>query len=289
MTKGILLAGGLGTRLYPVTSVVNKHLLPVFDKPMIYYSLSVLMLSGVRDILLISTPRDLPVLRELLGEGKKWGISISYAAQAEPRGLAEAFLIGERFLNHSPTAFALGDNIFYGHALSDTLKRASNIEDGAIVFATRVRDPERYGIVDFDSMGKPIALAEKPTSAKSNWAVTGLYFYGNDVVDVAKEVRPSARGELEITDVNLHYLKSGRLSVEKLGRGTAWLDTGTFESLLLASEFVRAIEHRQGLKIACLEEIAMLNGWITADEVAAIGHSLKTTDYGRYLLEVAQS
>jgi glucose-1-phosphate thymidylyltransferase len=288
-TKGIVLAGGLGTRLHPVTSVVSKQILPIYDKPMIYYSLSVLMLAGIRDILLISTPRHTPVFEQLLGDGAKWGISIRYAVQDKPRGLADAFLVGETFVAGSAAALVLGDNIFYGHALSTTLRRVAQVREGAVVFAYRVRDPERYGVVEFGPDGRALSLEEKPKIPRSNWAVTGLYFYDQNVIDFAKRVRPSARGELEITDLNRLYLEAGLLSVEKIGRGQAWLDTGTFDSLLEAGEFVRVIERRQGLKIACLEEIAMLSRWITADQVAAIGHGMRTTEYGQYLLQIAQS
>ncbi|MPZ57860.1 MAG: glucose-1-phosphate thymidylyltransferase RfbA [Rhizobiales bacterium] len=287
--KGIILAGGSGTRLRPVTLVASKQLLPVYDKPMIYYPLSVLMLADIRDILIISTPRDTPLFNELLGDGSSWGLSISYAVQDQPRGLADAFLVGERFLGGDPVALVLGDNIFYGHALIDLLSSAHRSEDGAVIFAYRVSDPQRYGVVEFDRDGKAMSLEEKPSAPKSDWAVTGLYFYDQDVVDVAKSIKPSARGELEITDVNRMYLERGSLSVEKMGRGFAWLDTGTYDSLLEASEFVRAIEHRQGLKVACLEEIALSNGWISSDQVEAIGQSMRTTTYGQYLLQVAQA
>jgi glucose-1-phosphate thymidylyltransferase len=285
--KGIVLAGGHGTRLHPVTSVISKQLLPIYDKPMIYYSLSVLMLAGIRDILLISTPRDTPAFADLLGDGQQWGIDMSYAVQDEPRGLAEAFLIGETFLDGAPAALVLGDNIFYVDALTAMLQRAAGAHAGARVFAYRVRDPERYGVVEFDECGRALSIEEKPTIARSNWAVTGLYFYDRRVVDFAKRVRPSARGELEITDLNQLYLEDGTLEVMRIGRGHAWLDTGTFDSLLEAGEYVRVIEHRQGLKIACLEEISMLNGWITPEAVSAAGQRMCNTEYGQYLLQIA--
>lgn len=286
--KGIILAGGSGTRLRPVTVVTSKQLLPVYDKPMVYYPLSVLMLAGIQDVLVISTPRDTPLFSELLGDGSKWGLSIYYAVQDHPRGLADAFIVGERFLDGHPAALVLGDNIFYGHALSDLLVNAGS-DGGAVIFAYRVRDPERYGVVAFDGDGKALSLEEKPAAPKSDWAVTGLYFYDNDVVEIAKSITPSARGELEITDVNRVYLDRGSLTVEKMGRGFAWLDTGTYDSLLEASEFIRAIEHRQGLKVACLEEIALANGWISRGDVESIGQSMRTTAYGQYLLQIAQA
>ena len=287
--KGIILAGGSGTRLRPVTLVTSKQILPVYDKPMIYYPLSVLMLAGIRDVLIISTPRDTPMFRELLGDGSSRGMSIGYAVQDSPRGLADAFLVGETFLSGAPCALILGDNIFYGHALAELLNNAQRTDIGAVVFAYRVSDPQRYGVVEFDGSGKAISLEEKPQNPRSDWAVTGLYFYDGDVARVAKSLKPSARGELEITDVNRIYLETGALTVERMGRGFAWLDTGTYDSLLEAGEFVRAIEHRQGLKIACLEEIALLNGWMTRDQVASVGHAMRTTEYGQYLLQVAQA
>ena len=287
--KGIILAGGSGTRLYPLTLATSKQLLPDYDKPMIYYPLSVLMLAGIRDVLVISTPRDISGFEALLGDGHKWGISISYAIQTEPRGLADAFLVGEQFVSGSRTALVLGDNIFYGHALSDMLRDATTFEDGAVVFAYHVSNPSRYGVVEFDPTGTVVSLEEKPEHPKSNWAVTGLYFYDADVVEIAKTVKPSARNEIEITDLNLHYLRHKSLRVKRMGRGFAWLDTGTHESLLEAAEFVRAIEHRQGLKIACPEEISLLNGWITTDQVAKIGHSMRTTEYGQYLLHLSEA
>jgi glucose-1-phosphate thymidylyltransferase len=286
--KGIILAGGAGTRLRPLTTVTSKQMLPVYDKPMIYYPLSVLMLGGIRDLLLISTPRDVPMFRELLGDGAQWGISISYAIQSEPRGLAESLIIAENFLAGSKSALVLGDNVFYGHGLSELLIDAQQIERGAVVFGYRVSNPSDYGVIEFDANDKIVSIEEKPKVRKSDWAVTGLYFYDGDAPALAKTLKPSARNELEITDLNRAYLDAGKLTAIKMGRGFAWLDTGTSDSLLNAAEYVRTIEQRQGLKIACLEEIALLSGWISASQVAAIGNAMATTEYGRYLLRLVK-
>lgn len=286
--KGIILAGGAGTRLYPLTLAVSKQLMPVYDKPLLYYPLSTLMLAGVREILVISTPRDLPLFERLLGDGSRWGLRFAYAEQDEPRGIAEAFLIGEDFIGEEGVALVLGDNIFYGQGLSERLQRAAAQRHGATVFGYYVRDPERYGVVAFDEDGRPTDIVEKPSVAPSNYAVTGLYFYDRDVVDIAKSLTPSARGELEITDVNRAYLARGDLRVETLGRGTAWLDTGTHAALLEAAHFIEVVESRQGLKIACPEEVAFRMGYVSAEELEALARPLASSAYGEYLLGIAR-
>ncbi|RSC30617.1 glucose-1-phosphate thymidylyltransferase [Agrobacterium sp. FDAARGOS_525] len=286
--KGIILAGGSGTRLHPMTLVTSKQLMPVYDKPMIYYPLSTLMLAGIRDILIISTPNDLPKFQALLGDGSKWGISLSYAEQPSPDGLAQAYIIGADFIGDSPSCLILGDNIFYGHGVNELFKTAIERNDGATVFAYHVSDPERYGVVEFDKKMRALSIEEKPSEPKSNWAVTGLYFYDKDVVDIAANLKPSARGELEITDVNRIYLERGKLSVQKLGRGFAWLDTGTPDSLLDASEYVATLERRQGFKISCPEEIAFRLDFISAEQLIRLADSYRKSSYGQYLFRILE-
>lgn len=284
--KGIILAGGSGTRLYPATLTVSKQLLPVYDKPMVYYPLSTLMLAGIREILIISTPQDVPHFEKLLGNGTQWGLDIQYAIQPSPDGLGQAFLIGEEFIDNNPCALVLGDNVFYGHDLHNLLANAMRRNDGATIFAYHVKDPERYGVVGFDSHGKALSLIEKPKTPKSNYAVTGLYFYDRHVVELAKKLKPSQRGELEITDLNQLYLEQGNLNVEIMGRGYAWLDTGTHDSLLDASQYIATLEHRQGLKIACLEEIAYRKKWIDSEQMEKLAAPMIKSGYGRYLIQV---
>lgn len=284
--KGIILAGGSGTRLYPLTRVVSKQLMPVYDKPMIYYPLSVLMLAGIREVLIISTPHDLPLYKELLGDGSQIGLSFFYEKQEKPEGLAQAFIIGRDFLDGQPVCLVLGDNIFYGHGLTEELIDSASIKSGAVIFGYWVREPERYGVVEFDKNGKAIGLEEKPKKPRSNFAVPGIYFYDGNVSNIAATLKPSARGELEITDLNMRYLMDKQLKVKKMGRGTAWLDTGTHESLLQAGNFIEVIEKRQGLKIACIEEIAYMNGYMSADQLRSLAEPLKNNGYGQYLLNL---
>lgn len=287
--KGIVLAGGSGTRLHPITMGVSKQLLPIYDKPMVYYPISVLMLAGIRDILIISTPDDMPQYQKLLGTGEQFGVNFSYKVQPKPEGLAQAFIIGEEFIGDDSVCLVLGDNIFHGQHFTEQLKRAANKEKGATVFGYWVKDPERFGVVEYDATGKAISIEEKPREPKSSYAVTGLYFYDNDVIDIAKSVKPSDRGELEITSINNAYLKRGDLSVERLGRGFAWLDTGTHDSLLEAAQYVQTIEHRQGLKVACLQEIGWHNHWISSEQLKKQGKLLKKTQYGKYLLRLLEA
>ena len=286
--KGLVLAGGLGTRLSPATRVVSKQLLPVYDKPMVYYSLSVLMLAGIREILVITTPRDASQFKDLLQDGAQWGLSIQYAVQAEPAGLAQAFIVARHFIGTDPCCLILGDNIFYGQGLQARLVEASKLKEGALIFGYRVADPARYGVIEFAADGRPARIEEKPSHSRSSWAVTGLYFYDNSVVEIAKDVRPSSRGQLEITDVNQRYLQAGKLAVQLLGRGYAWLDAGTHDSLLAAAQFVQAIEQRQGLKVACLEEIAYRKGYITAAQLVLLARSFPNDDYASYLLDIVE-
>ncbi len=288
-TKGIILAGGSGTRLYPITKGISKQLLPIYDKPMVYYPLSVLMLAGIRDVLVISTPDDIEGFKRLLGDGKQFGINISYAVQPSPDGLAQAFIIGEEFIGSSNVCLVLGDNIFYGQGFTPLLKQAVSRQKGATVFGYQVKDPERFGVVEFDNNKRAISIEEKPSQPKSNYAVTGLYFYDNDVIEIAKRVKPSDRGEVEITTVNQIYMERGDLNVELLGRGFAWLDTGTHESLLEAAQFVETIQKRQGYKVACLEEIAFNNGWLDIEQVKEAGRNMSKNDYGQYLLSLVEN
>ena len=288
MTKGIILAGGTGSRLYPLTHVVSKQLLPIYDKPLVYYPLSTLILAGIREILIISTPSDLPRFEQLFGDGSRWGIDLQYAVQPNPEGLAQAFIIGREFIGSGPVALILGDNILYGHGFGETLREAASRDEGATIFGYYVRDPERYGVVEFEEGGRAVGLEEKPRKPRSHYAVTGLYFYDNQVLDIAANLEPSARGELEITDVNLEYLRRDQLRVEIMGRGMAWLDTGTHDSLLQAADFVKTIEERQGLKVACPEEIAYRMGYIDAEQVVRLAEPLKNNNYGQYLLELAK-